>query len=140
MSVSIVAYGQARPMWYDRNPADKSITYFVQAQAPAADTQRASYTVPTGKKAVMSWGQVKVVRNAVAAPAGRVIAYIRLFATNIDFAAIIYTNVQGDKDGQFGAFTGVLQAGDQVEIRNADASTGGSVDYGESTELTEFDS
>jgi hypothetical protein len=133
----------ARPEWWDRNPITNSIQYVATGVAPHGATQRASYTVPAGKKAYVDMVLLTVRRDLAAGAAALAAAYAtytpsggtetRLFQQG-DFQNTVNAGQQATIT-QFG-FLGV---GDAVKLYTLDASTGGTYTYLIGAKITEYD-
>jgi len=135
--------GGPRLEWYDRNPQIVWTIYHGIGIAPHTSTQRASYTVPTGKKASLEFISLFISRTTAPTTSGQV----RSMATytpsggSIGWALIAAFNsatVDFTDKANVG-HAGALQAGDNLSIYTADASTGGTCEYRENIKVTEFD-
>jgi len=133
----------ARPAWHDRNPVSKLDGGDWVGVTPHALTERVSYTVPAGKKAIIE-GTIIKVRRATAAttplraaaewaltPAGG--AQVRFYFVEI------FGNTVGDQDLLFLPMTMVLCSGDKWAGLTVDGSTAGTCDYKFRFKVTEFD-
>jgi len=129
--------GGPRLEWYDRNPALQAIAYVIDNVSPHAETLRASYTVPTGKKAWVQTEDVFLRRRTAPTTAGLVFGKIVVVNVHLMEAAfnsaIVDTIATKDLAPQM-----LLQAGQSIGIYTADASTGGAIDYYITGQITEF--
>jgi hypothetical protein len=133
----------SRPAWYDRNPSSQWLGFFNNNTPPHSDTQRWTYTVPSGKKAMLEYASAYVRRSAAATTVGRVQASIRVTPSGggvhtITIAQILTNNV-GDSDRMDLGQGFLLFAGDKIEGYTEDTSTGGTVNILLRAKLTEFD-
>lgn len=129
--------------WYDRNPVSQGKSYSATGVAPHADTQRWTYTVPNGKKVMLETSLAQVVRITAAAPVGLAKAAVNLTPLSVTsvFTTGVFHNKNGVGDSE-NAFMGCgaqLQAGEIIEARTQDGSTGGTMLYNIQVKLTEFD-
>jgi hypothetical protein len=134
----------ARYLWGDRNPASVSIMYSATSVVPHGSTERATYTVPTAKKAQVSGAISLLFLTNVATTAGDRVAVVRVTigATTYDLVyAAIYPdrNSVGNKDVQNVGQSYFLRAAEKIAILTADSSTGGTVTYNASVLATEYD-
>jgi len=133
----------ARPEWYDRNPASTVSGWGGTNVAPHAATTRASYTVPSGKKALLEFLKVWVRRTTAATTAGNPKATWYVYPAGAGFVdllrAEIFTNGVGDKDIAYAFAALVLCTGDELRLISIDDSTGGTMDYWSAAKLTQFD-
>jgi len=129
--------GASRLEWYDRNPSTNSFTYVLVELAPHAIADRFSYTVPTGKKAMVEAAVCKVIRKTAAAPAGLAKAIVTVRGGTLLTATILTNNV-GDQNSMCIGSAGVLAGGETNKGRTEDDSTGGTVIYQLAFHVTEF--
>ena len=133
----------ARAEFYDRNPKTITLSYAVTGVAPHSNTQRATYTVPAGRKARVTTAKLTHLRTTAATTAGIVLAYAQLTPVGAS-AGILYltqslNGAVGAGDELNAQGQAVLLAGDQIALYTADVSTGGTVNYDLYLHLTEFD-
>jgi hypothetical protein len=132
-----------RPAWYDRNPSSKAQYFETGGISPHALTERWSYTVPAGKKAMVELLQVKVERRTAATTPGQAQAYVFITpyggSTRYMLNAVIWTNGAGDKDVQTITGTLALYQGDVISGQTQDTSNGGTCYYFLSYKISEFD-
>jgi len=134
----------ARPAWYDRNPESKILSYF-DTVGPHSETERWSYTCPSGKKAMVEVLFTRAVRLEAATTPQNVFADIAFKPSGgvekYILAAIIPSaqNNVGDRDMATIAASLMLMPGDKIRAITADAGTGGTVQYLITVKLTEFD-
>lgn len=131
-----------RPEWYDRTPS-VSLLSFNMSLAPHANTQRLSYTVPSGRKAYLEFLYLSLFRTAAAAPAGVVFLtfdYTPNGGLLTNLAVIDYGgNAVGDRVAEMVGSTFTMLVGDQLALFTSDSGTGGSVIYRLGVKITEFD-
>lgn len=132
---------QSRPAWWDRNPVITGIDYNAQV-GPHAQTTRATYTAPGGKKALITSQRAGLIRAAVAGTVGFADA-----VTQIDVAVVVdmlvaglLNNVTGDREYLGTGQAGLLASGDVVRILTSDQSITGNHIFDVGVTLTEFDS
>jgi len=80
--------GAQRPEPHDRNPVRQTLTYSGTGIAPHATTQRFSYTVPSGKKAIVLAAQANLQRATAATTAAITRASVQLQNTLVVDARI----------------------------------------------------
>jgi hypothetical protein len=121
----------------------KLYVYSAAGVAPHTVTARWNYTVPSGKKAMIEFLHVRILRSTAASTAGKVTAAISITpsgaSSNDVMVANILTNNVGDKDALVSGATLTLLAGDKIAANTSDASTGGTIDYVLACKATEFD-
>lgn len=127
-----------RAAWYDRNPTTVTLIYSTRNVAPHASTSRGSYTVPQGKKAFVSNIYIELLRSAAATTVGVAYALVQTLYTGL-LVVSHEKNAVGDREWADRAADGLVGAGNSLEIRTADASTGGTIDYVVIVEVTAFD-
>ena len=129
--------GGPRLEWYDRNPQSKNLN-FEGSVGPHAAVDRASYTVPTGKKFFLENSLVHLDRDVVATTPGW--ASVRTFARDdLAIYASIRSNAVGDKAAMNIARSLIMRAGEAVRINSFDLSTGGTIRYDCAFHGIEFD-
>jgi len=131
-----------RAEWYDRNPITKTIGYYATNVAPHSATVRATYTVPTGKKAFLDLISLVLERVTVATTVGLCTIVVRYnegtgnwLILNARFQDNAVRASKWNNQGE----SGVLQASDCVDIFTSDNSTGGEMLYSACVKITEFD-
>jgi hypothetical protein len=133
----------ARAAVYDRNPVQKQVSYAAAGVAPHSATSRATYTVTTGKKAIVTRCRVSLIRATASTTAGKASIYVTYAPSggtsgNIALAQhLVTTQGAADRDTIDGVH--VMGAGDTLTIYTADGSTGGTVDYDAYITVLEFD-
>jgi len=128
----------ARPEWYDRNPVKIRRNSVGAGISPHSDTERWTYTVPAGKKAIVESLQTTMIRKTAATTAGR--PYAHIIVAGIAFLkAVIIGNAIGDRSDPTVGPAMVLVAGETITANTADDSTGGTVDFFVAMTATEFD-
>ena len=135
--------GGPRLAWYDRNPASKA-NHYGQTLAPHTPVTRLSYTVPSGKKAMVEVLQTGVKRITVATTPESPTCYWTLTPNGgakkwILGARIDMLNIVGDSDDRGIGTTLPLFAGDALDGDTGDTSTEGTVFFFLAYKLTEFD-
>ncbi len=133
----------ARPNYYDRLVAVASFTYGSTVLAPAAQTIRATYTVPTGHRAYWESAGGWLSRASAAGALGRARIFHRwtpflLSVGHTVLMTVLFANNIGDHAEQSQTDYGVLGAADIATIETFDDSTGGSVEYTASGKVTEY--
>jgi len=127
----------ARPEWYDRNASQAGIAYGATNVAPHVITSRASYTVPSGKKAFITAVQLDVRRRVAATTLGTVLARLNL-AGGTGFVALHENNTVDSRRSIETSIGSILLAGQTIELQTQDISTGGAMDYTLSVVIVEF--
>lgn len=134
---------QSRPAYHDRTPVAKASNYGADGIGPHGTTVRSTYTVPSGKKALLMGAQVNAYRATAAAPVGKVMAKLVVSPAVGGGTNPVLRSSAGNAVGElFGdniGEVGVFSAGDVASLTSEDASTGGTVDYRLSMNLSEFD-
>jgi len=129
--------GGPRLEYYDRNPAPGLVSWTADGIAPHGATIRASYTVPTGKKALIVGGTAMMMRATAATTLGRARAY-GATPTSIVFDLFHKSNTVDSLQQVVSAVSYVIYAGITTSLVTADASTGGTIDYNVYLTYTEF--
>jgi hypothetical protein len=133
----------SRPAWHDRNPSQQLLWYTVNGAAPHSAIDRWTYTVPTGKKAMLEALDGLICILTAATTAGRRKIYVRLTKSGGGSADImnlqISTNGVGDVQTKTLGTSLLMLQGDTITGFTADESVGGTVDYRLMAKLTEFD-
>lgn len=133
----------SRPNYYDRTLAIATASYLAEGLAPHADTQRWSYTVPSGKKAYLQALTCMMHRDIAAAPAARAIVFARYTPSggSATYLAVVkeLQNALGIPHSSSFAGTGVMRAGDVLISETGDGSTGGAYTFLSAAWLAEFD-
>lgn len=132
----------ARPIYYDRAPVPTVIAYNATV-GPHGQTTRASYTVPTGKKAFIESLFAFVQRAAAATAAGNqfgIIGYTPASAAYADIAApVVNSNTVGTSQALTLTNFGMMAAGDAIFLQTVDNSTGGTGWHLQSCKFNVFD-
>jgi hypothetical protein len=133
----------SRPDWYDRNPVMVGNIYGGDALAPHALTTRFTYTVPTGKKCYLEYGQLKVTRDGATATPVKAGCDFPITAgistTPILGIASIISGTLGATDNQTLGAAIILVAAFAFTGSTFDTSTGGTCGYIVTFKGTEFD-
>jgi hypothetical protein len=118
-------------------------TFGALATAPHADTQRWTYTVPAGKKALVEAAQLLTLRDAAATTLGRAEASILITpsggALNRMLRTLHLINTVGERVDIFIGEAGSLLAADQIQATTEDSSTGGTMGYFATAKIMEYD-
>ena len=129
--------------WYDRNPTTENLVWGPTGLAPHGPTLRWYYEVPMDAKAFVELLSVYVIRDEVAAPEGSAASWVELKpyggSSDVILAARLITNSVGDNDRADIGQTLTLNAGDRIEGKTGDDSTGGKCRYHVVMKATEFD-
>jgi len=133
------SFAGSRQQPIDRAPLTNQEVYNAATVAPHGPTVRWTYTVPTGRKALLQSAYVKLMRQVAAAPVGYAQAYIVYQTTGIIISASINTNVIGDGSQLAIGQSITMLAGEEIHAGSDDASTGGSFRYLISANLLEYD-
>jgi hypothetical protein len=132
-----------RPAWYDRNPVQKVNNYNATLVTPHSITERWSYTVPSGKKAMVEILEAEVLRAQAASTVGLAEALIALTPSGGSeksvLCARIFDNTVAARSTQAIGSALLLLADDKLTGKTVDTSTGGSCDYYLAYKITEFD-
>lgn len=140
----VYAPSSSRPSLEDRNPINTALAYSASGVAPHGVTVRATYTVPTGRKARVEDTEVFAFRDSVATTAGQQHAYFGLTPSGgslTNFRRIITLgNVVATTFDRANGYSGMLlKAADAITITTSDASTAGSYTYDIGAKYTEGD-
>jgi len=127
-----------RAEWFDRNPALQISGWGSDSVSPHGLTQRFSYTVPSGKKALITLMNVSIMRVLAGTTAD--IAQINI---QLQAQVIILLEIKSNTIGD-GRYVGVgtlslLNAGQTLTGYTFDSSTGGTIAYWMELSLTTFD-
>ena len=132
----------ARPIYYDRAAVPKVLAYNATV-APHGQTTRASYTVPTGKKAFIESLFAFIQRASAATAAGNqfgIIGYTPSGGAYADIAApVVQSNALGTSQALTLTNFGMMVAGDVIFLQTVDNSTGGTGWHLQSCKFNEFD-
>jgi len=105
-----------------------SIDYTAANVAPHTQVVRATYTVPTGKKAFCSRAYSELIRSAAATTLGKA-AVLLVTSTTLIIVNKHYDNTVGRREWAALSMGGIFLAGDVVTVQTYDLSTGGTMDY-----------
>jgi len=103
--------------------------YINDGVPPHGLTQRASYTVPTGKMVRIDGASISIACIQTPGTPGLVKAYINQSAANILYALWQYDGVYAAPLGVAIGSAGYLGSGQVISIYTADGSTGGAMAY-----------
>jgi len=127
-----------RAEWYDRNPTQRSVFYSASSVSPHTETMRATYTVPTGKKAMVVVVNAQLRRNTAATTVGR--AYIRALTGSVYFFYLTHqNNTAGYREWMAVGGLMMIPTGDILFLYTADESTAGTMDFFATILIIEFD-
>lgn len=133
----------ARPVPIDRNGVTTLSTSGPATVAPHAPTSRWAYTIPAGKKICSNTIQGAMMRETAAAPVGICNMEVRVQPSGGSIATAIYRiflNNAVDAGIDFLVTPGfMLRAGDYIDCRTTDNSTGGTTIFQTSHTFTEYD-
>jgi len=130
--------GGPRLEWYDRNPILTRLAYISGSVAPHAYTQRAIYTTPTGKKALVSHAFLQAIRDAAPTTASFVTVSLQLAGLR-QMHLLGRPDVVGNEIHVDTGFQLLLLAGEAAAVYTEDNSTAGSLRYQETAAIHEFD-
>lgn len=128
--------------FYQANAITRALGSNVTGFAPHVFTDRNTYTVPAGKRALLTSATIAIQRVTAAAPIGRYqnTIYVTLNAAAADVCRIIAIDNTVNFINQMSLGLQVwLAAGDTIKWATEDLSTGGTVSYWGSFTYTEFD-
>lgn len=142
MKITASAAGARNP-FYDRGPVGIA-GIFTQVQAPVGNTVEWTYTVPSGRKAILDAATCASTRATAAGTAADV--FMSIAITVFVSAALVPISWMHWLDNAIAVLRQavhqgqpVLLAGDILNSRYADLSTGGTVNVAITAHLTEFD-
>jgi hypothetical protein len=131
-----------RANYYDRAPLIVT-GYYNQSTGPHTETVRASYIVPAGRKAYVEVIYARLLRQTVAGTPGLYSWTVYYNPKGVGPQAIgdILTADNGTSTEYKVQISqlGLMLAGDALDIRSQDLSTGGTVGYLGQLKLAEFD-
>lgn len=127
----VASLGIARPAFYDRNAASITSTYNTTV-APHVYTARFTYTVASGKKAIIETASGRISRQTAAAPVG--IAYIEcasLVGSDFCVHSYVYSIDNTLYVGYYNSSVNqvTLYAGESLRGATEDGSTGGTIRF-----------
>ena len=128
---------------YDRTPLSGAIGYVAAAIAPHAFVERASYTVPANRKAVVTAASLTAMRQTVAGTSGLVGVELIITPSGGSSVRAFYipllSNTAGDYASKEIPVNIYLVEGDEIAIYTNDVSTTGTIHYAAGIMYTEFD-
>jgi len=130
--------GGPRLEWYDRNAINGTVFYLGTGVAPHSVTVRATYTVPTGKKALIGAICLQFLRVTAAGTVGQIHAYFDI-GPGLGLTGQMLDNNVGAHLEREVNMNSVLLEGEGLGLSTLDLSTGGTVNYGLSAAIMEFD-
>jgi hypothetical protein len=129
--------------WYQANFTPIYKMYDASSVAPAAATERWTYTVPASRIGIVTAAHARVIRNTVATTAARQFAWIEISSnqTRIVEAAMIGTGTGtvGEHSQDSIGWGPVLKAGDIIRGMTYSNDTDGTASYNISASLMVFD-
>lgn len=133
-----------RNQWYDRNPLNVTAGSANPGVVPHANTNRFSYTVPTGRKCLVAHLWSYLDRATVATTIGEHSTYIQITPNGGSAKEIARTYIEGSNaiDANRQVLSNsqmLLSAGDLIVGGDMDSSTGGSLSVAAGFAATEFD-
>lgn len=126
----VSSYAVARPAYYDRN-ASSIMPSYASFNSPHAATIRYTYTVASGKKALIETSTSYISRYQAATISGYYAADTRITLASGSYMIlhrpVVIDNTLGP--AYFGSSTGAvtLYAGETISAETSDGSTGGTV-------------
>ena len=127
-----------RPPYYDRNPAGVSEFYNGVGIAPHAETQRVTYTVPTGKKALLESMFVSVAQETAATDDLEALLYVAL-GSSPWVTALTFNRALDTRDNMAIGPAGFLPPGGLIRAFSKDLKTGGTMSHRCGIRITTFD-
>jgi hypothetical protein len=127
--------------FYGRNPDIKAIGGAFAGVAPHGPTIRATYTVPAGKRCVLTSLFTHIYRVTVAAPVGlfRVWGLVNLSGSDLWICGVTsISNTVGFIGQSINPSTLWLDTGDIIAFYTSDVGTGGTCDYFLTATMLEF--
>ena len=138
----VSSLGNARPAYYDRNATSGLANYGAVNVSPHSETVRFTVTIASGRKAFIEQARFTCLR-ITAATTLNAVAMIFRNTSGASNADLIYetkhTNTVGDELTQGTTGTTTLYAGETLDARTSDLSTGGAWNYYLSAKYTTFD-
>ena len=138
----VSSFAVARPAYYDRNATSGTAVYSGASIAPHAETVRWTITVAAGKKANIELTRMMANRVTVATAAS-VAGYVARITTSTSYMDILYeahiSNVLGYEAKDIAPAGVTLYAGETLDGRTYDGSTGGYYNYLTGCKYTTFD-
>lgn len=129
--------------YYYRNAHDVSLWFEVGPVGPHAPNDRATYTVPANRFAIVECVQAHIRRIGAATTLGTSVAQARYYRAGVTlfmFAqATHFSNVANDPIDFNTTLHAILFPGDQLRMTTADSSSGGTMYYYGTARIIEFD-
>ena len=139
----VASLGVARPTYYDRNAISGSISYQGAGIAPHADTQRATVTLASSKRAFLEATSLIYIRATAATSAAFVYASASLLpsgGTGVGYLLVPQiNNTVGTVSNISLGGSLTIGSGDVLSLYTADTSTGGTYNYYLAIKYTQFD-
>lgn len=129
-------------VWYDRNADSDDIAYQGANIAPHSATERASYTVPAGRIAFITFISWYAARFSAATTPALLGAYVTINRGGGDIVIGQSADNLAAVNDTFFMHVGaqiLLKAGDVIKIKTFDISTGGTVNYNMNVCISAFD-
>ena len=130
--------GGPRLEWYDRNPQLTRLGYSNEGVAPHSYVIRATYTTPTGKKALITHFFMQLLRAIVATTLGMAKAEFKV-AGNMQALLLFTDNTVGATEHESFGCQLLTAAGEAATIATEDDGEGGAVGYELAMSIIEFD-
>ena len=131
----------ARPAYYDRN-AVSVVQSYNAVVAPHTTTSRWAYTIASGKKALIEYGQQYTYRKTVATTSLEFQAYTLLTVGGTDYVflarPVVDNTVAGGNNLQV-TTQATIYAGEVLTAYTYDQCTGGTISFGITYKFTSYD-
>jgi len=132
----------ARPDWYDRNPVVQN-NYYTGVVVPHTETERWTYTVPAGKKAMVEHLSLFMRRTTAPTTVGLaalIIYYRPSSGGETILCGIEFSDATAETYRALALGHNItMLAGDRLRAATFDLSTGGYVKYVAAAKVVEFD-
>lgn len=131
----------ARPVPIDRNAVPVPISVDTAPTAPHSETSRFLYTLPSGKKGMLEFLQLRVIRSASTPNYGRAAMYVKVAADSTTYQIARCELRAGAVDAfETVRFSGVsLPERATLQITTLDTSEGGTCEYLALGSLLQYD-
>ena len=140
--MKVSSYTVARPAPIDRNPTTYNFGYALADGAPAAQTERLTYTIPAGKRAIIQSAFVSLIRVTVATVSARANANITVNVGAGNYSVIycaLRSNLVGERDTINITNAGQFVAATAIKLFTQDPCTGGTTDIFGGYTILEYD-
>ena len=132
----------AKRDWIERNPVDKAQYFFQLNVSPHSSTWRFDYTVPAGRKAIISGCVINLRKRTVAtSEVDELVTIVKNRTTSFIYIGAIFNviNTVGQEKTMIIPLLVVLNAGEMISGATQDDNTGGAMDYFMQLSMVEFD-